>query len=213
MLRLGLIAANSTTSTITIKNTKPSQETKENVTLEEWMVAKTTRRRGPSQNYNSQNTSSNTKTYNKNTNSFTILNNETVEEPQTTYEGSSKDKITTEQAQSTTENQKEKQSIEDDKKEQLSTEDDLSSDNGDLHGEEIDDLHFKEMDNITKEDSKEINNTMSHKENTNETRDTQLTTNSDTQILQDSQVTITINKTQIDDDSEMNDGQPSSVLK
>ncbi|GMF49352.1 unnamed protein product [[Candida] boidinii] len=83
-----------------IKNTKPSQETKENVTLKEWMVAKTTRRRGPSQNYNSQNTSSNTKTYNKNTNSFAILNNETVEEPQTTYEGSSKDKITTEQAQS-----------------------------------------------------------------------------------------------------------------
>ncbi|GMF03237.1 unnamed protein product [[Candida] boidinii] len=115
--------------------------------------------------------------------------------------------------QSTTENQKEKQSIEDDKKEQLSTEDDLSSDNGDLHGEEIDDLHFKEMDNITKEDSKEINNTMSHKENTNETRDTQLTTNSDTQILQDSQVTITINKTQIDDDSEMNDGQPPQMRR
>ncbi|OWB69078.1 hypothetical protein B5S30_g4475 [[Candida] boidinii] len=48
-----------------IAKQKSISETKENVT-------KTTRRKGPSQNYNSQNTSSIPKQYNKNTNSFTV---------------------------------------------------------------------------------------------------------------------------------------------
>ena len=62
---------------------------------------------------------------------------------------------------------------------------------------------------LQKEDSKKFNNTISHKKNKNVIPDTHLTTNSGTHILQDSQVQKTINKTQMDDDSEMNDGQPS----